>query len=118
MADSSSSQDVIRSVRCQDRIAVLELGGEIDMKCFVKLKGQFKEIYDTKPEIILVDMKHVTFMDSSGLATLVGALKWCRLNNSSLKLVGLNERVRNIFEICRLDTAFQIYDSEAEALAK
>jgi len=118
MADSSSSQDVIRGVRCQGRTAVLELGGEIDMKCFVKLKGKFKELYDKKPAIILVDMTHVEFMDSSGLATLVGALKWCRLNGSELKLVGLVQRVRSIFEICRLDSAFQIYDSEAEALAK
>jgi anti-sigma B factor antagonist len=61
-------------------------------------------------------MTQVEFMDSSGLATLVGALKWCRRNGSQLKLVGLVQRVRNIFEISRLESIFQIYDSEAEAL--
>ena len=118
MADSSNNQDIIRSVSYQDRTAILELGGEIDMKCFVTLKGKFKELYDAKPAIILVDMTHVEFMDSSGLATLVGALKWCRLNECELKLAGLSQRVLSIFEICRLDLAFQIYDSPAEALAK
>jgi anti-sigma B factor antagonist len=118
MADSSNNQDIIRGVTCQGRTTILELGGEIDMKCFVTLKGKFKELYDAKPEILLVDMTLVEFMDSSGLATLVGALKWCRLNGCELKLVGLTKRVLSIFEICRLDLAFKIYDSQAEALAK
>jgi anti-sigma B factor antagonist len=114
----SSPQSVIRGIRNQGRTVVLELGGEIDMKSFVELKGKFKELYSNKPAVILVDMTHVEFMDSSGLATLVGALKWCRLNGSELKLAGLSQRVRSIFEICRLDSAFQIYDSEAEALSR
>jgi anti-sigma B factor antagonist len=118
MANISNSQNVIRGVRHQGQSVVLELGGEIDMKSFVILKAKFKELYREKPAILIVDMTGVEFMDSSGLATLVGALKWCRLNGSELKLVGLAQRVRSIFEICRLDTAFQIYNSEAEALSQ
>jgi anti-sigma B factor antagonist len=115
MADSS--QSVIRDIRHQGRTVVLELGGEIDMRSFGELKGKFKELYTEKPAVLLVDMAHVEFMDSSGLAALVGALKWCRLNGSELRLAGLTQRVRSIFEICRLDSAFQIYNSEAEALS-
>jgi anti-sigma B factor antagonist len=112
-----NSQNVIRGVRQKGQTVVLELGGEIDMMNFVDLKAKFKELYLKKPRALIVDMTAVEFMDSSGLATLVGALKWCRLNGSELKLVGLAERVRSIFEICRLDSAFQIYNSEAEALS-
>ena len=115
MADSP--QSVIRGIRHQDRTVVLELGGEIDMKSFGELKSKFKELYNEKPAVLLVNMTQVEFMDSSGLATLVGALKWCRMNGSELRLAGLTQRVRSIFEICRLDTAFQIYDTEAEALS-
>ena len=111
------SQDVIRGVRHEGQAVVLELAGEIDMKCSTNLKAKFKELFREKPQALVVNMSGVEFMDSSGLATLVGALKWCRENDSELKLVGLAERVRSIFEICRLDSVFQIYDSEAEALA-
>ncbi|MHC4462380.1 MAG: STAS domain-containing protein [Planctomycetota bacterium] len=114
----SHPKDVIRGVRHQGQAVVLELGGEIDMKCFIKLRSKFKELYRDKPPVLVVDMTHVKFMDSSGLATLVGALKWCRQNGSELKLVGLVRRVRSIFEICRLESIFQIYDSEAEALSQ
>lgn len=75
------------------------------------------ELFQDKPPVLVVNMTQVEFMDSSGLATLVGALKWCRRNDSQLKLVGLVQRVRNIFEISRLESIFQIYDSEAEALS-
>ncbi len=115
--ERSYSEGIIKGVRHEGRAVVLELAGEIDMKSSTELKDKLKELHRGKPPVLIVDMTNVGFMDSSGLATLVGALKWCRENNSELKLVGLNKCVRSIFEICRLDSVFQIYDSESEALS-
>ncbi|MCP4256266.1 MAG: STAS domain-containing protein [Planctomycetes bacterium] len=116
--DTNKLQPIIRGVKHEGRAIVLELGGEIDMKCSAKVKDKFKEIYRDKPPVLIVDMTEVEFMDSSGLATLVGVLKWCRLNGSELRLAGLATGVRNVFDICRLESIFQIYDSRAEALSK
>lgn len=115
---NNKPQPVIRGVKHEGRAVVLELGGEIDMKCSAKVKDKFKEIYRDKPPVLVIDMTEVEFMDSSGLATLVGVLKWCRLNGSELRLAGLAKAVRNIFDICRLESIFQIYDSRAEALSQ
>ena len=115
--DNSYPQGVIKNIRHEGQIVVLELAGEIDMKCSADLKSEIKKLFSNKPPVLIVNMTDVSFMDSSGLATLVGALKWCRENDCELKLVGLVERVRSIFEICRLDSVFEIYDSEAEALS-
>jgi len=117
MTDGHSyPQDIIKGVRHEGRAVVLELAGEIDMRCSIELRSKLMELFQDKPPVLVVNMTQVEFMDSSGLATLVGALKWCRRNGSQLKLVGLVQRVRNIFEISRLESIFQIYDSEAEAL--
>jgi anti-sigma B factor antagonist len=70
-----------------------------------------------KPPVLVVNMAQVEFMDSSGLGTLVEALRWSRRNDGQLKLAGLSQAVRNIFEISRLDSVFQVYDTEAEALS-
>ena len=115
--DINKLQPVIRAVKHEGRAIVMELGGEIDMKCSARVKNKFKEIYRDKPPVLVVDMTEVKFMDSSGLATLVGVLKWCRINGSELRLAGLTKAVRNIFDICRLESIFQIYDSRAEALS-
>jgi len=115
---SDRPQPVIRGVKHEGRTVVLELGGEIDMKCSAKVQDKFKEIYRDSPPVLVVDMTEVGFMDSSGLATLVGVLKWCRLNDCELRLAGLSRGVRNIFEISRLESIFQIYESRAEALSQ
>jgi anti-sigma B factor antagonist len=109
--------DLIKDVRHEGQAIVLELVGEIDMQCSMELRSKFMELFQDKPAVLVVNMTKVEFMDSSGLATLVEALKWCRRNGSQLKLVGLAQRVRNILEISRLESVFQIYDSEAEALS-
>lgn len=117
MADSSSPQNIIRGTRHQGKAMILELGGEIDMKCSAALKAKFAELYKQNPQVLVVNMEKVEFLDSSGLASLVGALKWCRQNDSEFKLAGLCKRVKSIFEICKLESIFQIYDSEDEALS-
>jgi anti-sigma B factor antagonist len=119
MTDSNNKpQSVIRDVKYEGKAVVLELGGEIDMKNSTDVKDEFQKIFPDKPPVIVVDMSEVKFMDSSGLATLVGVLKWCRLNCSELRLAGLTQSVRNIFDISRLESIFQFYDSRAEALSQ
>jgi anti-sigma B factor antagonist len=115
--DSDHSQGVIKGVTQNGPVVILALAGEIDMKSSVQVKSKLKEIYKSKPQTIVVDMTEVKFMDSSGLATLVGALKWTRSNGSQLRLAALAKGVRSVFEICRLESIFNIYDNITEALA-
>ena len=114
---SDYPQDIIKDVIEKDGAVILTLAGEIDMKCSSELRAKFMELFKNKPAVLVVDMTEVEFMDSSGLAILVEALKWCRQNDSKLKLVGMVQTVRSVFEISRLDSIFQIYDTIEEALA-
>ena len=110
------SDGIIKDVQEKDGAVIISLAGEIDMKCSSELRGKFMEIFKRKPAVLIVDMTKVEFMDSSGLAILVETLKWCRQNDSRLKLVGMVQTVRSIFEISRLDSIFQICDTIEEAL--
>ena len=110
------SQDIIKGVEEKDGAVIISLAGEIDMKCSSELRAKFMELFKSRPAVLIVDMTEVEFMDSSGLAILVEALKWCRQNDSKLKLVGMVQTVRNVFEISRLDSIFQICDTIEEAL--
>ena len=65
---------------------------------------------------IVVDLSGVPYMDSSGVASLVKLLARIRKTGIELRLCGLTDRVRSIFEITRLDSVFQIYPSQQEAL--
>ncbi len=111
-----AGRSVIEEVRQIEGAEVLVLQGEIDMQSSRELREKFFELTDRSPDSLVVNMEHVSFMDSSGLATLVEALHRCRQANSQLKLVGLCQRVRSIFEISRLLQVFNIYEKEEDAL--
>ena len=115
--DHAYPQDLIKNTRREGKAVVLELSGEIDMHHCMKLRDKFIELLRDKPPVLVVNLAQVEFMDSSGAATLVGALKLCRRTGCQLRLAGLTQRVRNVFEICRLESVFQFYEDEAEALS-
>ena len=64
---------------------------------------------------VIVDLAGVEYMDSSGLATLVEAVRNSKKQGVELILCRLNPRVRAIFEIARLERFFRIVDSVEQA---
>ena len=65
---------------------------------------------------IVIDMGRVGFIDSSGLGSLISALKVLRANGGDLKLANIGEQVYSVLEITRLLRVFDTFDSSEEAL--
>ena len=65
---------------------------------------------------VVVNLAGVNFIDSTGLATLVQGMKHCRQEKGDLRLCGLQQPVRIIFELTRLDKAFEILTDEESAV--
>jgi anti-sigma B factor antagonist len=117
MAQARNPQNtVVKSIRQEKDHVILELTGDIDLHHSVELRQNLLEVMEKKPKGTIINMSQVGFMDSSGLATLVEALQLSRRYGGLLKLVGLQQRVKSIFEISRLDTIFKMYGDETEAL--
>jgi len=72
---------------------------------------------DQKPARLVVDLSEVSYIDSSGLAVLIEAMQNVEANGGKFFLVGLQENVRAIFEIARLDQIFVIFPHVDAALA-
>jgi anti-sigma B factor antagonist len=96
---------------------VLALEGEIDLHMSPRLERSLNSIIKKRPDHIAVDMSSVTFIDSSGLAVLVRALQNLSQYGGRLTISGMNENVRQIFEMARLDQVFVINPSGEELLA-
>ena len=65
---------------------------------------------------LVVDLDDVGFLDSTALGVLVGALKRARGEGGDVRIVCTQPRVRKVFEITRLDSAFDLFDSVDEAV--
>jgi anti-sigma B factor antagonist len=105
------------SSRVVDGFTVLDLSGRFDAHTASAVNEALQEASSLAPAHIVVNLGGVSFMDSTALATLVQGMKRCRQAGGDLRLCNLQQPVRIIFELTRLDKAFDIYASEAEALA-
>lgn len=65
-------------------------------------------------EIVLIDLKDITFIDSSGLGTLVVLLKKVRSLNRKLYICSINDQVRMLFELTSMHRVFDLYEDRAE----
>lgn len=90
--------------------------GEIDLNASPILRQEIKRVHTARPQRLIVDLSGVPYMDSSGVATLVEAMQIARKNSTRLVLCGMQEKVRSIFEIARLDTVFTIVPDAAAAM--
>ena len=97
----------------EDRV-VVTLSGDIDMRCSPDLRIAMKEVVQKKIPQIVIDMSDVSYMDSSGVATLVEVLQQVKRYQGRLVLLGLHARVKSVFEIARLTDIFEIYGDFSE----
>jgi anti-sigma B factor antagonist len=118
---ASQNDTLLSNARSVGDAVVADVVGEVDLHNSPDLRGRLMRLLDEKPTGRLVlNLAGVPYMDSSAVAVLVETLKkvgkTAGKNKGKLCLIGLQPRVRGILEIARLDTIFQIRDSEADAL--
>ena len=71
-----------------------------------------KEVIDERISIVLIDCHHVTFMDSSGLGTLILTFKALQELGIKMVICSINEQVRMLFELTGMDGKFTIFPSQ------
>jgi len=86
--------------------------GKVDIHSSPKLRQALKPLLTAEQNAIFVDLNQVSFMDSSGIATLVEGLQWSREHGGRFVLSGLSDSVRDIFALAKLDTVFEIEDAD------
>ena len=101
----------------RDRPNVLPLKGEIDLHVSPVVTASLNAMIEKKPERLVIDLSDVSYIDSAGLAALIQAMQKVEAYGGKFFLAGLQETVRSIFEISRLDQVFQVFPDVDTALA-
>jgi anti-sigma B factor antagonist len=96
--------------------SILPLEGEIDLHVSPQIGASLANLIARKPSQLVVDLSKVSYIDSSGLAVLIEAMQNVGSYGGRFALSGLQEGVRPIFEIARLDQVFRIFPDTASAL--
>jgi anti-sigma B factor antagonist len=88
----------------------------LDAHNSAELKTAVQKLFEDGKKNLLVDLKDVRFIDSSGLGALVSGFKNAISHQGNLKLSSLQSQVKSMFELTRLHRVFEIFPSTAEAI--
>lgn len=106
---ASKTEDHLRIVSVQDN--------RIDAAVAIEFKDAMREQTDSGPDLVVLDLSRVEFIDSSGLGAIVAAMKHMGAGRK-LALAGLTPTVERVFKLTRMDSVFSVFPSLEGALTE
>jgi anti-anti-sigma factor len=107
----------LRLDRRSDEVAVVRLAGQLDLFAAADVKQRLVAAVDGGHRRLVLDLAEVSFIDSSGLGTLIGALKAARQAGGDLRIARPAEQTRVVLELTTLDRVLHPYATVEAALA-
>lgn len=90
----------------QNSCWMISVEGELDVSCADKLKSEINKMLGEKIVDIKLDFSKLTYLDSTGIGVLVGALKKLKANDKTVHILNPKDNVRKIFDITGLNKIF------------
>ena len=101
----------------QQDVVICHINGDIDINSSPDIRKTFAELTASYQKKIVINLAEVSYIDSSGLATLVEMLKKIKSYGGKLRLSNLADKVKGLFEITKLEKIFEIYETAEQAIA-
>ncbi|MEJ2361026.1 MAG: STAS domain-containing protein [Gammaproteobacteria bacterium] len=98
------------NLRTEGQFTVVTLSGDVDLHYSPEARKQILEQLKANKNV-LVDLSGVSYIDSSGIASLVEGFQLARNRKLQFGLVGVSEAAQQVLQLARLDKIFQIKDS-------
>jgi len=98
-------------------VTIVRIDGQLIVGNRQELKTLIQDGLDRAERKFLIDCGQTGYIDSSGLGVLVSLAKRVRELGGELRIAGLNEDLRSLFELTKLDSLFHISPTAEEALA-
>ena len=102
----------------KEKALVLSLHGNLDADSVSAFKKTSYKLVEEGMRFLVIDCSELGFIDSTGLGALISLLRKLRMQNGDLKVAGLNNEVRSVFEITRLHRLFDILPNVQTACEK
>ncbi|NJL36298.1 MAG: STAS domain-containing protein [Leptolyngbyaceae cyanobacterium RM2_2_4] len=95
-------------------IKVIQPVGILDGVQATQIRREVADVVEQDAGIVLIDLKDVTFVDSSGLGALVVALRTVRAAGGKLYICSINDQVKMLFELTSMNQVFEVFIDQAE----
>lgn len=103
-------------VRQRGGVGVLDFEGDIDLEAEAGLSAAYVEATADDPGAVLLNFAGVGYVNSTGIALIVGLLARARAEGRVVSVCGLSDHYREIFQITRLSDFMKVYPDEESAI--
>jgi anti-sigma B factor antagonist len=108
--------DFTADVRSRGGISIVALAGQLDGKADAAMATAYEQAASGGPAAVLLDFSDVTYINSTGIALIVGMLAQARKQQVAMLVCGLSDHYRHIFEITRLADFMSFFADEEAAV--
>ena len=108
--------EFVAEVRQHDGTGVIDLHGEINLGADRRLAAAYEAAVQDDPRTVVLNFADVDYINSTGIALIVGLLARARKEHRTVRAFGLSEHYRQIFDITRLSDFMGIYADEDSAV--
>ncbi len=112
-----ATNELTVAVRYHADVAILDLAGDIDRDADAPLQHAYDRAVDDGATTVLLNFAGVDYINSTGIAVIVGLLARARRDRRAISAFGLDEHYRRIFTITRLSDFIGLYPDEDSAVA-
>lgn len=98
-------------------IVVLDISGEIDLYNAPEIKDTINQLIEDQKYNVIINLEKVSYIDSSGIGALISSLSSLKKYQGGLKIINVYVSVRKVFELTKLTSFFEIFDSESDAVS-
>jgi anti-anti-sigma factor len=93
----------------------LVVSGELDLSSAEELENHLKQIESSEPDVLVLDLRKLEFMDSTGLRTVIAADARARERGARLVVVRAPDEVDRVFRLTRMDQHLELVDEPPAA---
>jgi anti-anti-sigma factor len=102
--------------RESERVSIVAPRGRLDLSSAPTFREQVRQLVDSGSARLVVDLGDVTFVDSSGLGSIIAGLKAARQAGGDLRIARPNQQVLLVLDLTSLDRVLRPYGTLEEAL--
>jgi len=98
-------------------VTVIDAAGRITLgEAASSFRDEVRDLAAKGEKKLLLNLSEVSYIDSSGIGEMVSSFTTVTNHGGQLKLLGLNKRVKDLLQITKLYTVFEVFDDEASAV--
>src|SRR5215207_1046834 len=112
-----TTSELQAAVRERDGVALIDLTGDVNSSAEAALKEAYAQATASGAGSVALNFERADYINSTGIALIVGLLAQARTNGVEMKAFGLSDHYREIFEITRLADFMTIADNEERAVS-